>query len=185
MKEFCPPLWSLPQSVELEKSAICSGRPWFPKTYHAYQIQQLKHLLCVLLNHAVPAMDSLTGITPRNRTTLNEGFSCLLQKVIKQSDSPCLIGQRVVRCEQSDSPCPLQMCALVKTTSAVSVIWYSVRSRSAKFMKKSENGKLVRIVTKCEYTRHRDGNSCWKLNRKTRDIHRNYCTSISAISMYW
>ena len=41
-------------------------------------------------------MDSLTGITPRNHTSLNEGFSCLLQKVIKQSDSLCLTGQRVV-----------------------------------------------------------------------------------------
>ena len=42
----------------------------FPNTYHAYQIQQLKHRLCVLLNHAVPAMDSLHGVTPRIRTTI-------------------------------------------------------------------------------------------------------------------
>ena len=40
----------------------------FPNTYHAYQIQQLKHRLCVLLNHAVPAMDSFHGVTPRIRT---------------------------------------------------------------------------------------------------------------------
>ena len=33
----------------------------FPGTYCVYQIQQLKHRLCVLLNHAVTAMDSLHG----------------------------------------------------------------------------------------------------------------------------
>ena len=40
----------------------------FPYTYHAYQMQQLKHRLYVLLNHAVPAMDSFHGVTPRIRT---------------------------------------------------------------------------------------------------------------------
>ena len=51
-------------------------------------------------------MDSFLGFALR----LDEGFSCLLQKVIKQSVSLSVRSTCFV-CEQSDSPCPLQMCA--------------------------------------------------------------------------
>ena len=103
----------------------------------------------MLLNHALTAMDSLT---PRIRTALNEGLSCLLQKVIKQSDSLGLSDQRVECVNCLIHPCPLQMCTQSGQRQCLSdpiLCEVSVR-----------NGKLVRIVTKREYTRHRDKNSC-------------------------
>ena len=46
--------------------------------------------------HASQPRCNSHGFTPRNRTALNEGFSCLLQKVNRLSESPCLSDKRVV-----------------------------------------------------------------------------------------
>ena len=42
---------------ELSGSPICSSSPGFPTYATHTKFQQLKHRLCVLLNHAVPVMD--------------------------------------------------------------------------------------------------------------------------------
>ena len=102
---ICSPLRSLPQS-ELETGTICetgifticSSSPGFPTHTTHTKFQQLKHRLCVLLNHAVLVMDPFHEVTPRirtNRTALNGRITCLPQRMIKQSDSPCLLQLRV------------------------------------------------------------------------------------------
>ena len=66
----------------------------------------------------------------------NGGFSCLLQKVIKQSDSPCLLQSTRCVCVYSRIPLVCSSCACSRDNVSVWVIWYSVKSRSTKCKKK-------------------------------------------------
>ena len=124
----------------------------FPSTYCVYTIQQLKHRLCMLLNHSVTAMDS--------HCTERRIFLFAPKKVIKQSDSFCLSDPRVCVCEQSDCPCPLQMCTQSGERQCLSDLILCEVAVSQMHEKKIKIGKLVRIVTKRESTRHRDQSSC-------------------------
>ena len=119
----------------------------FPGTYCVYQIQQQKHRLCMLLNHAVTAMDSLHGFALHS----TKDFSCLLQRCL-HSRIPlvCQINAFCV-CEQSDSPCPLQMCTQSGQRQCLSDL-ILCEVMVSQIQEKSENGKLVRIVTKRELT---------------------------------
>ena len=71
----------------------------FSRFPHPYQIQQLKHRLCVLLNHA-----------NRIRTALNGRITCLLQRMIKQLDSPCLLQSTCCVCVNSRTPLVCSRC---------------------------------------------------------------------------
>ena len=109
---ICPPLRSLPQSVEREyqRSApvVQVSRYILRKPNSAAEASSV---------HAFQARCNSHRFTPRIRTALNEGFSCLLQKVMKQSDPPCLSDQRVV-CVNSLIPLVRSRCARrVRTTS--------------------------------------------------------------------
>ena len=66
----------------------------------------------------------------------NGGFSFLLEKVIKQSDSPCMLQSTCCVCVNSLIPLVCSSCACSRDNVSVWVIWYSVRSRSTKFFKK-------------------------------------------------
>ena len=95
---ICPPLRSLPQrSAPLVQVSRYILRIPNPETeassVHASQPRCNSH-----------------GFTPRIRIALNEGFSCLLQNVIKQKDSFCLSDQRVV-CVNSLIPFVRSRCA--------------------------------------------------------------------------
>ena len=120
---ICPPLRSLHQSVEREYQRS------------APVVQVSRCILCVpnpateaSAVHASQPRCNSHGFTPRIRTALTEGFSCLFQKVLEWSDSPCLSDQRVV-CVQSESLCQLQMCTQSGQHQCLSDL------RSAKFWK--------------------------------------------------
>ena len=84
---------------------ICSSSPVFP---NAYQIQQLKHRLCVLLNHAVPVMDHSTDLHKSDthciERKVERRITCSLQRMIKQSDSPCQLQSTCCVCVNSRIP---------------------------------------------------------------------------------
>ena len=111
-ESICPPLRSLPQSVGTGISTSCSSRSGF-QTYCIYQIPAT---VASSVHISQPRCNS-HGFTPWIRTTLNEGFSCLLQKVIKQSDSPCLSDQRVACVVNSLIPLVRSRRARSQTTS--------------------------------------------------------------------
>ena len=89
-EEICSPLRSPPQSVEREYQR---SAPVFQVSRYILQ-KPYPATVASSVNTSEPHCNS-HGFTPWIRSTLNEGFSCLLQKVIKQSDSPCLSDQRV------------------------------------------------------------------------------------------
>ena len=109
--------------------------------------------------HASQPRCNSHGFTPLIRTALNEGFSCLLHE--GDQTVGFSLSVRSTRCvsEQSDSPCPLQMCTQSGQRQCLSDLILCEVTVS-QIHEKSENGKLVRIVTKREFTRHRDKNSC-------------------------
>ena len=90
---------------------ICSSSPVFS---NAYQIQQLKRRLCVLLNHAVPVMDHSTDLHKSDthciERKVERRITCSLQRMIKQSDSPCLLQSTCCVCVNSRIPLVCSRC---------------------------------------------------------------------------
>ena len=94
----------------------------------------------------------------------NGWFSCLLQNVIKQSDSPRLLQSTCCVCVNSLIHLACSSCACSRDNVSVWVIWYSVRSRSTKF--KKNNRKIPNSSELSPYVNSLDidKNSCWKLD---------------------
>ena len=88
---ICPPLRSLPQSVEREYQR---SAPVVQVSRHILRIPNPANEASSV--HASQPRCSSHGFTPRIRTALNEGFFQFAAKVINLSDSPCLSDQRVL-----------------------------------------------------------------------------------------
>ena len=140
--------------------------------------RQLVHLLCMLLfsssaNRCQHRLADTTHQTCVLYTQVrqkygfslrwNGWFSCLLQNVIKQSDSPRLLQSSCCVCVNSLIHLACSSCACSRDNVSVWVIWYSVRSRSTKFKK---NRKIPNSSEFSPYVNSLDidKNSCWKLD---------------------
>ena len=123
---ICSPLRSLPQSVKLEYSRSAPVLQVFPTHTTHTKFQQLKYRLCVLLNHAVLVLHPFHEVTPRIRNKsdcierkVERRITCSLQRMIKQSDSPCLLQSTCGVCVNSLIPLVCSSCACSRDNVSV------------------------------------------------------------------
>ena len=159
---ICSPLRSLPQSVELEyqRSAlvvqVSQHIPRIPNpaaeasSVRAPQPRCTSHGF-IPWSHSTDSHKSDSHCIERK---IERKITSLLQRVIKQSDSPCLLQSTCCVSWTVWFPLSAPVASAVVTTSVSEwsdTLWNHGQPHSCK---KSEDTKLVRIVTKREFTWH-------------------------------
>ena len=127
---ICSPLRFLPQSVKLECSRFAPAlqvSQYWPRTLNtAAEASSVRA--------SQPRCTSHGSIPWSHSTDSHKADTCLLQRMIKQSDAPCLLQSTCCVCVNSLILLVCSSCPCSRDNVSIWVIWYSVTSRSTKFL---------------------------------------------------